>query len=300
MINIKNIILYLNTIQDFIRWTLSKFNSSNLYYGHGTNNSLDESLNLIMNSLFIPANFGKEIYKSNLILSERKLIIKRVIKRIYKKIPVAYLINKSYFCYLEFYIDNRVFIPRSPIGEIIINKFKNIKNKNPENILDLCTGSGCIAISCAYVYPKSKIDASDISLSALSVAKKNIKIHGMKKRINIICSDLFNNINKKLYDLIITNPPYVNKKEINNLPYEFNHEPLISLYADIDGLTFIKRILLSSFKFLSKNGILICEVGNNIANVISLYPKLPFRWLKFKKGGYGVFILNKKDLNLKK
>ncbi|MFI4847377.1 MAG: 50S ribosomal protein L3 N(5)-glutamine methyltransferase [Candidatus Makana argininalis] len=299
MINIKNNILYLNTIKDFIIWTLNKFNTSNLYYGHGTSNSLDESFNLILNTLFISINSKKEIYKYNLTFQERTLIIKRVMKRIYERIPVPYLINKSYFCGLEFYIDNRVFIPRSPMSEIIINKFNKIKNYNPKNILDMCTGSGCIAISCAYIYPEAKIDATDISLNALLVAKKNIKKHKMKKRINIIYSDLFNNINKnKIYDLIITNPPYVNKKDIINSPLEFHHEPLISLYADIDGLKFIKRILSSSFKFLSKNGILVCEVGNNIVNIINLYPNLPFRWLKFYKGGYGVFILNKKNLNL--
>ncbi|MGK2897032.1 MAG: 50S ribosomal protein L3 N(5)-glutamine methyltransferase [Candidatus Makana argininalis] len=301
MINIKDTILSLNTIKDFIKWTLSKFNYNNLYYGHGTNNSLDESLNLIMNSLLIPIASVKNIYKLNLKLKERTLIIKRVIKRIYERIPVAYLINKSYFCGLEFYIDKRVFIPRSPIAEIIFNKFNKIINKNPKNILDMCTGSGCIAIACAYVYPEAKIDAVDISLSALSVAKKNIKKHRMKKKINIIYSDLFHNINKKqTYDLIITNPPYVNKKEINNLPLEFSHEPIISLYADIDGLKFIKNILLLSFKFLTKDGILICEIGNNIVNIINIYPKLPFRWLKFKKGGYGVFLLHKKNLNLNK
>ncbi|MFI4853231.1 MAG: 50S ribosomal protein L3 N(5)-glutamine methyltransferase [Candidatus Makana argininalis] len=299
MINIKDTILNLNTIQDCIKWTLNKFNSNNLYYGHGTNNSLDESLNLIINSLLVPINFIKDINNIKLTFQERNLIIKRVIKRINEKIPVAYLINKSYFCGLEFYIDHRVFIPRSPIGEIIYNKFIKITNKNPKNILDLCTGSGCIAISCAYIYPESKIDAVDISLNALLIAKKNIKIHGMQKKINIIYSDLFNNINKKpIYDLIITNPPYVNKQEIHNLPLEFTHEPIISLYADIDGLKFIKRILSLSFEFLSNNGILICEVGNNIVNIINIYPKLPFRWLKFKKGGYGVFVLNKKDLKI--
>ncbi|MFI4846876.1 MAG: 50S ribosomal protein L3 N(5)-glutamine methyltransferase [Candidatus Makana argininalis] len=299
MINIKDTIIYLNTIQDFIVWTLDKFNSNNLYYGHGTNNVLDESLHLIMNSLLIPINLGKNIYKLNLTLQERTLIIQRVVKRINKKIPVSYLTNKSYFCGLEFYIDNRVFIPRSPIGEIIINKFNKIKN--PKNILDMCTGSGCIAISCAYVYPEAKIDAVDISLNALSVAKKNIKIHGMQNRINTICSDLFENINKKnIYDLIITNPPYLNNKEFNNLPLEFTHEPLISLYSDINGFKCIKTILLFSFIFLSKDGILICEVGNNIINIINIYPKLPFRWLKFKKGGYGVFLLYKKYLNFDK
>ncbi len=186
-------------------------------------------------------------------------------------------------------------IPRSPISELINNKFKIIKKIKPKNILDLCTGSGCIAILCSYIFPKSKIDATDISSKALYVAKKNITLHKVKN-INLIKSNLFNKIKKK-YDLIITNPPYINRKDIKYLPKEYKYEPYISLVSSKNGTFLIKQIIKQSKKFLSDNGYLICETGHQKNNIIQKFPNLKFKWIKLKNGTKGIFIINKKKLN---
>lgn len=284
------------TIKDILRWTISKFNKSEIFYGHGTDNSWDEAVQIILFSLFLPLNFPLIMYDSYISSKEYNIIIRRIFKRIKYRIPAPYLTNKSWFCNLEFYVDNRVFIPRSPIGKLINNNFKNLILNSPKNILDLCTGSGCLAIIAAYKYPKAEIDAVDINYEVLKVTENNIQIHNMEKRITPICSDLFKNILPIKYDLIIANPPYVNKKDIKYLPLEFHYEPEISLVSENKGFNLIQRILICSSNFLNKNGILICEVGNNMLSLIKKYPIVPFTWLKISKNCKGVFMLTKKQL----
>ncbi|CAL1329545.1 50S ribosomal protein L3 N(5)-glutamine methyltransferase [Candidatus Providencia siddallii] len=287
----------LYTIKDILRWTISNFNKANIYYGHGTNNAFDEALQLILTSLYLPLNIPSNLLTSRITKIEKKHIINLISQRIKKKIPTAYLINRSWFCGHEFYIDKRVLIPRTPIKELINNRFTNIISNEPKSILDLCTGSGCIAISCAYKFPNTKIiDAVDISSDALIVAERNIINHKLQNSIILILSDLFKNMPEVKYDMIITNPPYVNKKDINMLPKEFLIEPKIALFADDDGLNLIYRILANSPRFLTNNGILICEVGNNMINLIKKYPEIKFNWLKFKYGGNGVFSITYKEL----
>ncbi|CUX95824.1 50S ribosomal protein L3 glutamine methyltransferase [Candidatus Mikella endobia] len=293
---IHKIITKISTIQEMFFWTVNQFNSAHIYYGHGTDNSWDEALQLILPSLFLPLNFP--INKYNLILTfrERIILVNLVLRRIKKRIPVPYLTHKSWFCGLEFYVDKRVLIPRSPISELINNRFKNILSFSPTRILDMCTGNGCIAIACAYTYLKTHIDAVDISPSVLKVTKKNIQLHKVKNRVNVICSDLFCNVPPIHYDLIITNPPYVNKNDINSMPKEFHAEPKLGLIAGNDGLKFVKRILACAFKYLSEEGILICEVGNSMKQLIKKYPQIPFKWLKLNHGGIGIFMLTWKQL----
>ncbi|UDG81664.1 50S ribosomal protein L3 glutamine methyltransferase [Candidatus Profftia lariciata] len=285
----------LYTIQDMLRWTVSRFNAANIYYGHGTDNAWDEALFLILPTLHLPLNISQNICAARLTLTERLLIIKNVERRVKDRIPVAYITNKAWFCGHEYYVDEQVLIPRSPIGELINNSFSGIIAKDPSNILDMCTGSGCIAIACSHKFPEAKVDAVDISKEALSIAKKNIHTHNLDHNIRLIQSDLFHALPLFQYDLIVTNPPYVDAEDMLNLPEEFLFEPTIGLNAGQDGLQFIKRILAYASDYLSDNGILICEAGNSMKHLIAQYPKIPFLWLELNNGGHGVFMLTKQQ-----
>lgn len=294
--NIKNHKKDIYTIKDIIRWTISKFNASKIFYGHGTDNPLDEAIQLILPNLFLPLDFPKNLYNTNITFKEKLKIFKKVKERINNKIPISYLTNKAWFCGLEFYIDKRVIIPRSPISEIINNKFYNLLKFKPNYILDMCTGCGCFAIACAYSFPKSEIDAVDINVNALKITEYNIKKHKVNNRVFPIYSNLFKNIKFKKYDIIITNPPYINNININILPKEYKYEPISALKTKNKGLKIIKIIISLASNYLSKKGILICEVGNNMSKLINKYPKLKFKWFKFKNGGNGVFIIKKRHL----
>ncbi|MBK4775489.1 50S ribosomal protein L3 N(5)-glutamine methyltransferase [Candidatus Pantoea edessiphila] len=286
----------LRTIQDMLRWTVSRFLATKIFYGHGADNPWDEAVQLILPSLFLPIDIKEQICHSRLTSSERNHIIKLVTRRINECIPTAYLTNKAWFCGYEFYVDNRVIIPRSPISELIENNFIGLIKNTPDHILDMCTGSGCIAISCAYVFPQAKIDAVDISTDALDVARQNITEHHFINNVNLIQSDLFSKLSNIKYDLIITNPPYVSIEEINTLPNEYHYEPKIGLAAGIDGLKIIRRILAGASNYLNDNGIIICEVGDNMIQIIEQYSDIPFNWLKFDNGGEGVFMITRKQL----
>lgn len=282
----------MHTILDLLRWASSRFNDTEICYGHGTNNFWDESLHLILTSLHLPIHIPTKMYDAHLTKKERTLIIKLINRRIYERIPVPYLTNKAWFFGLEFYVDKRVFIPRSPIGELIMSNFYNILPNPPRYILDMCTGSGCIAIAIAKVYPNAAIDAADISYDALEVAQHNIELHNLLNKIVLMHSDLFCNIPKLKYDLIVTNPPYVNHLNMHKLPKEFHHEPILSLSAQHNGLEIIHKIFMGIPNYLNINGILICEVGEitKIA-LIKYYPNIKFHWFTFANGGTGVFLL---------
>ncbi|QJC34051.1 50S ribosomal protein L3 N(5)-glutamine methyltransferase [Enterobacteriaceae endosymbiont of Donacia cinerea] len=287
----EEIINELFSIQDIIRWITSCFSISNLWYGHGSDNPWDEALNLVLPSLGLPPYLWNNVRESKLSFKERKLIYQLVFKRIKKRIPVAYLTKKTWFCGHELYIDNRVLIPRSPIAELINNKFKSIilPHRKPNYILDLCTGSGCIAIACSYIFPNAHIDAVDISTDAINVAEYNIQLHGLENRITPICSNLFHKLKKSTYDLIITNPPYVDKEDIKFLPKEYLYEPKIGLFCKNNGIAIIEKIISQSPLYLKKNGILICEVGDKMLDIIEKYPKICFQWINIKNGGIGIF-----------
>ncbi|WWO97186.1 MAG: 50S ribosomal protein L3 N(5)-glutamine methyltransferase [Candidatus Dasytiphilus stammeri] len=287
---------YFHNINDLVRWTKSYFSSHNIYYGHGTDNAFDEAIKIVLPTLGIPLPTEKNINSDPVTIRECNKVIYQVIRRVKERIPVAYLTNKAWFCSYEFYIDERVFIPRSPIGELIEN-FATWIWEEPKYILDMCTGSGCIAIACSYAFPQARIDAVDISAPTLAVTKHNIVFHGCQNRITPILSDLFHEINHKKYDMIISNPPYVKANDIINLPPEYQFEPVIALSPPgTDGLDIIRRILLLSSDYLTENGILICEVGYQQDYLIQQYPLIPFIWLEFNNGGKGVFMLKKSQL----
>ncbi|BAC24555.1 yfcB [Wigglesworthia glossinidia endosymbiont of Glossina brevipalpis] len=291
-------IYILSSIRDLLRWAITQFNTNNICYGQGTNNELDEALQLIFSSLKLSTNYSKELLDSKLTKKEKKIVINNIKKRVKERIPTSYLINKAWLCSLEFYVDERVVIPRSPIGEIITDNFRDLIKFKPKNILDVCTGSGCLSIIAAEVYSEAFIDASDISEGALNVAKFNIKKYNLQNRINLVLSDLFSNIyfKSKKYDLIIINPPYVNKTVMNSLPKEFLHEPEIGLFGGNDGLVLIRKILNESANFLSDNGVLVCEVGENMSIISQEYSNAPFIWIDCIDESLGVFMINKKNL----
>nr|WP_314265054.1 50S ribosomal protein L3 N(5)-glutamine methyltransferase [uncultured Moellerella sp.] len=284
------------TIQDMLRWTMSRFNAAELFYGHGTDNAWDEALQLVLPTLSLPLDIPDSMLASRLTTSERICLVERVQRRINERMPVAYLTNRSWFCGHEFYVDERVLIPRSPIGELINNHFTGLISHEPELILDLCTGSGCIAIACAHEFPLAEVDAADISGDVLAVTELNIENHGLSHRVTPICSDLFNDMTEVKYDLIVTNPPYVDDEDMSDLPEEFQVEPELALTAGYDGLLLVRRILADAPRFLSEEGILVCEVGNSMVHLMDQYPQVPFIWLEFENGGDGVFMLTREQL----
>ncbi|MGL5105506.1 MAG: 50S ribosomal protein L3 N(5)-glutamine methyltransferase, partial [Plesiomonas shigelloides] len=281
----------LHTIQDMLRWTVSRFNAAGLYYGHGTDNPWDEAVALVLPTLFLPLDFPADMRNCRLTPSERHRIVERVLRRINDRVPVAYLTNSAWFCGMEFYVDERVLVPRSPIGELIQNHFEGLLPREPLRILDMCTGSGCIAIACAAEFPDAEVDAVDISTDALTVAEQNIYAHALEQRVIPIRSDVFRDLPQDKYDLIVTNPPYVDAEDIADMPDEYHHEPAIGLASGMDGLKLTKRILAGAPDYLAEDGVLICEVGNSMVHLEAQYPEIPFTWLEFEHGGLGVFML---------
>ena len=284
-------------VMHLIQKIVKSFESSDLYYGHGTDNAFDEAMWLVFSVLKlsyndIPTIFSKKI-DANQVSSAWELANRRTNERV----PLAYLINQAFFAGHEFYIDERVLIPRSPIAELIKQKFLPwIDPNNIDSVVDLGTGSGCIAIAIAHIFPEAKVDAVDISCDALEVASINIDRHNLKKRIELIESDFFVGLEGKKYDLIVSNPPYVNQNDIGTMPDEYHYEPKLGLEAGENGLYSVHKILNDASRFLTNNGILICEVGNSQKAVEDAYPNLPFIWIEFLDGGSGVFILHKCDL----
>ena len=288
----------LHSIKDYLRWAYSCFNRADVFYGHGQDNGWDEALQLVLSALHLPLDVPDDLFDGRLALSEKQAIIHLIKERLGRRVPVAYLTNSAWFCGLEFYLDERVLIPRSPIGELIQQGFGGLLKNSPKRILDMCTGSGCIAIACAEQFPEAEVDAVDLSFEALDVAEFNIERHQLTHRVFPIQSDLFTQLPQDQYDLIVTNPPYVDQDDIEDMPEEFRHEPMLALEAGEDGLVLVKRILAQAGEYLTKNGVLICEVGNSMVHLIEQYPTVPFKWIEFKQGGDGVFALTKPQLDL--
>ena len=244
----------------------------------------------------MPLDLPTELFPSRLTPSEKETLVQLVLARIQQRVPVAYLTNSAWFCGHEFYVDERTIIPRSPISALIQDRFKGLLDAVPQRILDLCTGSGCIAIACAYAFPEAEVDAVDLSFDALNVAEINIERHQLAHRVFPIQSDLFANIEGQKYDLIVTNPPYVDEEDLAEMPEEFHFEPELALGSGMDGLDITKQILKQAPNYLTENGLLVCEVGNSMVSLIEQYPEIPFEWVELKNGGLGVFALRYKEL----
>lgn len=247
--------------------------------------------------LQLPPDVDKSKAKQCLTLNEIEHLKQLVTLRIRDRMPVPYLTQEAWFAGLKFYVDERVIVPRSPLGELIEQKFQPwLEPQSVRRVLDLCTGSACIAIAIAEAFPDAKVDAVDISAAALSVAEKNVQFHNCEKQVKLIQSDLYAACGQEQYDLIISNPPYVDRLDLEDLPPEFQWEPAIALAAGEDGLQIVHRILKHASRYLKPDGVLIVEVGNSEAAVEENYPDLPFTWLSFERGGHGVFLLKAEEL----
>lgn len=286
----------MSTLMDMIRWAVTQFNQYDLSYGHGTENSWDEAVNLILSSLHLPPDVDKEVMHAKLTLRERKILLSQLERRVKERVPVPYLVQEAWFAGLNFYVDERVIIPRSPLAELIEEDFSPwVDASGVGRILDLCTGSACIAVSCALNFPQAMVDAVDISEEALAVAKINVERYDADN-VRLIASDMFKNISEERYDIIITNPPYVSNEEVSQLPTEYTHEPTLALASGDDGLDAVRQILREAEKHLTPHGVLIVEVGYTQEMVEACYPEVPFTWLQFEQGGEGVFLLTAEEL----
>lgn len=290
--------LDLKTINDYINWACDAFIEHGLYYGHGTCDEYDEAIYVIFSALdlyqALEEPLTEEILNKPLSSEDKSKIEHLLQQRIVTRKPLAYLTNRALYAGLEFYVDERVLIPRSPLFEFIFDGFMPwVKDVDTvERILDIGTGSGCLAILCAYAFPNAIIDAVDIDLNALEVAKINVTKHGLESRINLIASDLFSNVPKNVkYDAIISNPPYVMQEEMNDLPQEYTFEPQSALVAGSDGLLYVDKLLREAKNYIKDKGILVVEVGNSCENLVEKYPHLDFVWLEFMCGESEVFLL---------
>ncbi|MFY7697358.1 MAG: 50S ribosomal protein L3 N(5)-glutamine methyltransferase [Legionella sp.] len=286
-----------SSVIDFLRFGITQANIQQLYYGHGTDNAWDDMLMLILGSLSLPVDVDPIVLHGQLTAKEKEYLCQQLSCRIEQKIPVPYLINKAYFCGLELYVDHRVLIPRSPIAELISQQFSPwLEEGQVHRILDLCTGSGCIAIACCHAFPEAKVDAVDISLDALDVAQINQRTYDLQDRLTLMASDCFAALIDRRYDIIVSNPPYVGSDEMQTLPAEYLHEPNIALEAASNGLAIVDKILADAADYLTDHGILIVEVGNSAEALMAMYPDVPFLWFEFERGGHGVFMLTKQQL----
>lgn len=288
------------TIRDFIRWGASQFNQADLFFGHGSDNALDESLHLVFQVLHLPWDFPESYLDCRLNAEEREKIALLISHRTTSRKPLAYLLNQAWFCELPFYVDERVLVPRSPIAELIAQQFQPwLGDVTVNRVLDLCTGSGCIGIGAAFAFPDSHVDLLDISDGALEVANINIDRHELWGRAQVIKSDLFGAFDALLeppkYQLILSNPPYVDAEDMSDMPEEFTHEPELGLVAGDDGLDFARAILAQAADYLDEQGLLVLEVGNSQWALQDEYPEVPFVWPEFVRGGHGVLILSAED-----
>ncbi|MES9812946.1 MAG: 50S ribosomal protein L3 N(5)-glutamine methyltransferase [Candidatus Thiodiazotropha sp.] len=285
------------SIADFIRWGASRFSEANLFFGHGTDNALDESAALVLGALHLPPDLPANWFSCRLTADECERVVGLIQRRIDERVPLPYLLGEAWFAGMRFHVNDQVLIPRSPIAELIEKGFTPWLGPSAEpRILDLCCGSGCIGIAAAAYLPESHVDLADISTGALEVAKRNIAEYGLQARVTLHQSDLFEKLPVKKYDLILSNPPYVGAAEMEGLPDEYRHEPVLALQANENGLEIVQRILKQAKRYLSPRGIMIVEVGNSAQLLMDSYPEIPFVWLDFERGGEGVFLLSAADL----
>ena len=287
----------LNTLADFVRWGASAFNHAQLHFGHGTNNAVDEALNLVLHAVNLDHDIPPWLLETRLTEAEKHVVYTLLRQRVETRKPYAYLTQHARFAGLDFYVDERVLVPRSPIAELIEKGFEPwIAPERVHRILDLCTGSGCIAIACAQAFPEARVEATDISAAALEVARINVEKLQAGSRVKLRQADLFRGLSAARYDIIVSNPPYVDAEDMRTLPEEHRAEPALGLAAGVDGLDIVRRILAEAPAYLAPDGILVVEVGNSRWALEQAYPEMPFTWLEFERGQAEVFLLNAAQL----
>ncbi|MCG7656909.1 50S ribosomal protein L3 N(5)-glutamine methyltransferase [Wielerella bovis] len=287
----------LKTVRDVLRFAVSRFNQAQLSFGHGSDNAHDEAAYLILHTLNLPLDTLEPYLDAVLLHDERVELLEKLYRRVIERVPAAYLTNQAWQGDYDFYVDERVIVPRSFIYELLGEPLTPWI-EYPELVhraLDLCTGSGCLAIQLADHYPAAEIDAVDLSLDALEVAAINVEEYGLENRINLIHTDLFEGL-EGTYDLIISNPPYVDAQSVANLPDEYLHEPELALGSGEDGLDATRQILLHAAKYLNPHGVLLVEIGHNRDVLETAYPELPFMWLNTSGGDGFVFLLTREQL----
>ena len=285
------------TVRDLIDQGARRLKRARVFFGHGTDNAWDDSVALVWHALGLSYDMTDEIYQRRVSQKDQERARALIERRIQERIPAVYLTGETWFAGLPFKVDPRVLIPRSPIAELIEQRFEPwVDASAVKDIVDIGTGSGCIAIACAKAFPKAHVDAADISNEALSVAKINVSRHRLTRRVRLVRSDHFRALTGKTYDIIVSNPPYVGAREMKSLPPEYRHEPAMALAAGRDGLDSVRAILNEASRYLRPRGILVVEVGNTEVAVRKAFRGWPFTWLEFERGGGGVFLLTAEQL----
>ncbi len=284
------------TLRDWLRWGMSRLTEAGTCFGHGTDNAHDEALQLILHALHLPLDTPPTLLDARLTTAERERVLALLRRRADERVPVPYLTGTAWFAGLPFQVDARVLIPRSPIAELIEAGFEPWLDEEPARVLDLCTGSGCIGIACAYAFEGAEVVLSDVSGEALTVARANIDQHGLGERVRAVASDLFAQLQGERFDLIVSNPPYVDAPDLAAMPPEYHHEPRLGLAAGEDGLDLARRILAEAPQHLNPGGLLVVEVGNSAPALETAFPHLPLTWIEFSRGGEGVFAITREQL----
>ena len=286
------------TLRDWLRFAVSRFNESKLFFGHGSDNAFDEAAYLILHTLHLPLDRLDPFLDASLTQDEAEEVKTVIERRVRERLPAAYLTHEAWLAEHRFYVDERVIVPRSFIAELLPDQLTPWV-ENPDEItraLDLCTGSGCLAILAALAFPNASIDAVDLSRDALDVAARNVADYGLQDRVELIASDLFAALDGRRYDLIISNPPYVNADSVATLPPEYQAEPALALGSGADGLDATRQILAQAKSHLNSGGLLVVEIGHNRDVLEAAYPTLPFTWLDTESGDQFVFMLRQEDL----
>ena len=285
------------TVGALIERGARRLSRARVFFGHGTDNARDEAAALVLHALRLPHDAAAAHYRRRVQAAAAARAMALISRRIQERIPAAYLTGVSGFAGLRFRVDARVLVPRSPIAELIERRFEPwIAPGRVRRVLDVGTGSGCIAIATARAFPRARVDAVDVSPEALAVARANVRWHRLARRVRLVRSDHFSALKRSTYDIIVTNPPYVGARELNRLPPEYRHEPRVALAAGRTGLDSVRVILREAARHLRSRGLLVVEVGNSEHALRRAFPRLPFMWLEFERGGGGVFLLTREEL----
>jgi ribosomal protein L3 glutamine methyltransferase len=286
----------LRTIRDLVRWGASAFGRAGLHFGHGTDNALDEAFHLVTWALKLPHDLPTAYLDAVLTAGERKQVLKLLRKRMRTRKPAAYLTGEAWFAGLAFAVDERVLVPRSPIAELVEHRFQPWLREPPRRILDLCAGCGCIAVACAAAFPGARVDAAELDAGAFELLERNIARHELQGRVEAVRSDLFDRLKGRRYDLIVSNPPYVPSATRGSCRYSGGIASTRALDAGGDGMDVVARILRDAPRHLEREGLLVCEVGGSVPEFNRRFPKIPVVWPDFERGGDGVFVISRDDL----